>query len=54
MLVDSQWIWGMTQRVAFLKRRSDFGFFLKSCVELNLNLRFSGNSDGSGGLGEVF
>ena len=43
------------QRMKFLRPRSNFRFlFQNGRVDLNVILRFSGNSDGSGGLGEAF
>ena len=45
----------MIERVDFWGRRSNFAFLFQNVrVEFNLLLRFSGNSDGSGGLGKVF
>ena len=38
----------------FLRRRSSLSFFQDVGVDLNLVLRLSDNSDGSGGLGGVF
>ena len=45
---------GTLQRVEFLKRRSDFGFFQNILDDFNIIIGFSDNSDGSGGLGKVF
>ena len=42
------------QRLDFVRRRSIFTFFGNIWVDRNSILWFSGNSDGSGGQGEVF
>ena len=42
------------QRVEFLRRGSDFTISRNIWVDFDLFSRFSGNSDGSGGLGGVF
>ena len=42
------------QRVECLGRRLDFIFVQNHWADFRLIFRFSDNSDGSGGLGEVF
>ena len=45
----------MPSEELFLRRRSDLGLFIVNVrVDFALCLRFSGNDNGSGGLGNVF